>query len=324
MEFTAKLRVIEAIRQKVDVFYKINTNEYRIRCPICGDSQSNPRDAHCYIKCSDDPSEPLLYNCFKCNAHGRVSMKFLRKLHIGEDIIKLMENNRFARVNWAKANSSSIVLGEPNIESPQVRYIESRLGPGFTPEDYARFNIVWDMDNIYPYITETRIKHTMPNNNDSITFISEDRSLLLSRSFLSGGKQSQWRKVRIMPGSNKSFYTIKTTSDICGAEEVVVNIAEGIFDILSAYKNFPTEGGAYIATLGSDYISALDFIISKGFIGKNIVIRIYIDNGIDEKRLERALQRYKWLFNSIYLVRNILEKDIGTNSKQISLKSRRV
>ena len=324
MELTAKLRVVEAIRNNVDIFYKIAPHEFRIRCPICGDSRSNPKDAHCYIKCSDDPREPLLYNCFKCNAHGRVTGKFLRKLHLGEDVVKLMENSKYNRVLWARNNSVNMPLGEVDMNSPQVKYIEKRLGPGFTKEDYEKFNIVWEMDNVYAYITDTKVKHTMPSNMYNISFISEDRTVLLTRTFVSGAKESQWRKIRLMPGDSKAFYTIKTTSDIFGASKVIVNIAEGIFDILSAYKNFPSENAAYIATLGSDYVSAVDFAMSKGFVGKNIVIHIYIDNGIDEVRLTRDLQRYKWIFNSIYLCKNVKEKDIGTHGSNIRLNTKRV
>ena len=65
----------------------ISSIRYRIRCPICGDSQKDFKDSHCYIKCSDDPNEPLLYKCFLCNAKGMVNEDFLKMLQIkGDDI----------------------------------------------------------------------------------------------------------------------------------------------------------------------------------------------------------------------------------------------
>ena len=142
--------------------------------------------------------------------------------------------------------------------------------------------------------------------------------MLLTRTFEEVSNGSQWHKVRIKPGIQ--FYTIKSTFNIFTEEPIYLNIAEGIFDIISVYKNFTnSENSVFIASLGSDYVAALENMIRRGIIGKNVIVNIYIDNGIDEKRLKHSLMKYKWIFNSIHLIRNSKSKDVGTKMDNIFL-----
>ena len=80
----------------------------------------------------------------------------------------------------------------------------------------------------------------------------------------------------------------------------------------------------YIATLGSDYMSAVDYAITKGFVGSNIDLRIYIDQGIDEKLLKKQLRQHKWLFGEIRIFLNRASKDIGVPIDQIQLIETRI
>lgn len=318
-----KQQILDEIKSHVDIFKPVPPVRYRIRCPICGDSQTDPTDAHCYIKCSNDPNEPLLYICFKCNAHGRVNRYFLSKLGIDENVIAKLDNQHYNKIQSVKTSTVEMMTGTPKMDSIQARYIEHRLGKGLTAEDLNRFKIIWDMDLIIPYVSQARIRNTLPNNYDSISFISDDRSMVLCRTF-QNGVESQWRKIKLFDDGTKSFYTIKATIDLFTKEPIIVNIAEGIFDILSVYKNFNEENSVFIATLGSNYLSAVDYMIAKGFIGSNIIIRIYIDNGIDESGLKRQLKDYKWLFQSIWVYRNIKSKDVGVPIEQIKLVSYKI
>lgn len=319
-----KQQILDEIQKHSPVFKKVSSTQVRIRCPICGDSQSNPRDAHCYIKCDfNNPSEPLLFNCFKCNKGGKVTSEFLKKLNIKSDIVGKIDNQRFNKIGSIKHADINVVLGSPIMDSPQVRYIEHRLGSGFTFEDYDKFKIVWNMNSIYQYVTNNRIRNTMPSNNDSVTFLSDDKSTIISRFF--ADKDERWRKLTILPSENKSFYTIKTTLDLFTEDPIVVNIAEGPMDVLSIYKNFNDgDNSVYIATLGSDYISGIEYIIMKGIMGNNVSVKIYIDSDIDERMLKDKLKKYKWLFNSILIYRNIKGKDVGVNIDEIKLIEQKV
>lgn len=318
-----KHKIIDEIEKHVDVFIKSSAIQYRIRCPICGDSQKNPKDAHCYIKCSYDPNEPLLFNCFKCNAGGRVTGSFLRKLGINSDLIGAVDNWRYNKIWSMKKVDIDIITGTPLLTSPQARYIENRLGSGFTESDYDRFRIIWDMNTIYPYITNQRVKNTMPNNMNSVSFLSDDKSVMLTRYFDDYG--DRWRKIKLFPSENRAFYTIKSTLDLFTKDVIEVNIAEGIMDVLSIYRNFNNvENSVFIATLGSDYIGGIDYAISKGLIGYNVIIKIYVDNDIDMKILKMKLKKYKWLFYHIHIYENIKSKDVGVKIDKIKLIESRV
>lgn len=312
-----KQTIIDTIESKVDVFIKVSSVQYRIRCPICGDSQRNMQSAHCYIKSTFDPNEPILYHCFKCNSSGRVNKSFLEKLDIKINGIDEFENKIFNKIS-SHHNNVEIITGTPMLNSKQSDYVKHRLGDGFNIDDYNRFRIVWDMNGIYQSVTDIRTKNTLPSNLDSISFLSDNNSIMLTRYFRN--EDPRWRKIKIFPCDNKSMYTIKSIIDLFINDNIIVNIAEGIFDILSIYKNFTdSNNSVYIATLGSDYISGLDYAISKGLIGSNIIIRIYIDDNIDEKRLKHQLKRYKWLFNKIFIYKNIKAEDVGKHLKDIEL-----
>ena len=206
------------------------------------------------------------------------------------------------------------------MNSPQVRYIESRLGPGLEYEDYQKFKIIWDTKDVLEYITNPRVRNTFPSNDSTISFLSDNQAVVINRTFLEDQTESQWRKITIVNKDTKAFYTIKTQIDLFSLDKTVVNIAEGIFDILSVYKNFnDCDNSAFIATLGSDYISAVNYAIAKGLIGTNVELRLYIDNGIKEKQLKYTLRRFKWMFNSIKIFHNIKSKDVGVPIDQIKL-----
>lgn len=320
-----KQLIMNEIESHSSVFRKVSPIQYRIRCPICGDSQKNLRDAHCYIKCGYDPTEPILFNCFKCNSSGRVTSSFLEKL--GIDTMKLgkvvdkLDKFHYNRIPTLKNSDVNILTGVPVMNSLQVDYIEWRLGKGFTYEDYDRFKIVWDMDSVIQYITSDKVRNSLPTNSTSISFISDDKSMMLSRlCSKSKSDESEWRKISIYPSQNRSFYTIKSTFDLFTHDMITINIAEGVFDVMSIYKNFNGgDNSAYIATLGSDYTSGVDYAIAKGLIGTNVNVNIYIDSDIDVKYVKSQLKRYRWIFNKISIFKNILYKDIGVPIDRIKL-----
>ena len=327
-----KLEILNEIEKKSPVFKKVSSIRYRIRCPFCGDSGKDATDAHCYIKCTPDPSEPLLYICFLCNRSGVVSKEFLKNIGVRSDIIyEFISQNKLIRhntINIYKSKNIDInsLTGTPVYGSSQIKYIEDRLGTGFTLEDYDKFKIVWNMDLIYPHVSDIRVRNTLPSNRDSISFLSDDKSTLLTRNF--DDNDGRWRKSSIFNIETKSFYTIKTVFDLFTTDEIYVNIAEGIFDILSAYKNFNDgPNSAFIAILGSDYESGIDYAIAKGILGYNVIIKIYIDNDIDDSDNSvfiKGLKKYKPFFKKIIVYKNIKKKDIGYKIENIKLVEKKI
>ena len=317
MNNNIKQSILNEIQNKCEVFHKVSYDQYRIRCPLCGDSQKNLSTAHLYLKCSLDPTEPILYNCFKCNSKGRLDKRLLDKLNISIDGVSDIDNQIYNKISVKKMNID-ILTGTPNPASEQVNYITNRLGKGLSLEDYDKFKIVWNIESLNPHITDVRVKNTLPSNRDSISFLSEDKSALLTRLFVD--EYPRWRKRKIFPSSDKSLYTIKAQLDLFSEDPIIINIAEGIIDIISIYKNFNTgPNSIYIATLGSDYEDGIVFAIKNGFIGSNIIVKIYIDNDIDEKILKYRLRKYKWLTDRIYIYKNIKFEDFGTTPENIKL-----
>lgn len=313
-----KERTLEEIRKNVDVFHKVSSIRYKIRCPFCGDSQSDPKDSHMYLKCDHDPTTPIVYYCFKgnCGARGAVGKDFLDRLGIKVDGIEEFTNQKFNKISYIKKANIDIITGTPIMNSPQIRYIEHRLGKGFTYEDYDKFKIIWDMNSLIPFITDIRVKNTLPSNFNSVSFLSDDKSVVLTRFFTD--EEPRWKKSKLFSLDTKSFYTIKALLDLFTAEQIVINIAEGIFDIISVYKNFNDGGNSvHIASLGADYESAILYAIANGFIGSNVIIKIYIDSNIDEKILKGKIKKYNWVFGKMYIIKNIKSEDFGTTIDNI-------
>lgn len=325
MDNYAKQQIMDEIRSKVDVCIPVPPIRWRIRCPFCGDTDKDPRHAHCYIKCSDDPNEPLLYNCFlaNCGAKGKVDKYFLSKLGIKSKFEDQLADDKYNRIKSFKKADIEIMTGKPEMDSVQIKYIEKRLGKGFTEDDYDRFKIVWDISTLVQFISNERVRNTLPSNRDSISFLSEDKSMLLNRSFYDDGER--WRKIKMFNLNTNSIYLIKTTLDLFTKDEIEVNIAEGVFDVLSIYRNFNNcQNSVFIAVLGPEYDVGVNFAIQKGIIGENVTVKIYIDDEIDKNILKKKLRRFKWLFGRILIYENILYKDVGTTTDKIKLLETRV
>lgn len=315
-----KDNIIHALENNLDVFYRVSDVRYRIRCPFCGDSQNDYRKAHMYLLCDHNPNTPILYYCFKgnCGARGKVDKDFLDRLHIKVDGIDEFSNKVYNKISNIQKVKIDIVTGKPIPGSKQIRYIEDRLGKGLTIEDYDRFKIVWDINGLIPYISNQRVINTLPSNQKSISFLSEDKSCLLTRMF-EETEFDRWKKTKLYPNENRIFYTIKSEIDLFSDDEIVVNVAEGVFDIIGVYKHFPSKNSIYIACLASDYECGLQFAIHKGFIGKNIRVNIYMDDNIDETLLKKRLKRFRWIIGSIYLYRNMKAKDFGCKFENIEM-----
>lgn len=320
MDSELKFKIMSEIENNVPVFKKVSNIRWKIRCPFCGDSQKDYKDAHLYLKCDyDNPNEPILYNCFlaNCQVHGKVTKQFMNKLGIRSKVADELVNQRYSKLYAFKEAAIDIITGTPIINSPQITYIESRLGSGFTLEDYDRFKIIWDIGTVYQYISDEKTLNTLPSNIDSISMLSDDKSTLLSRGFL---ENDNWRKVKIVSSNTRLFYTIKTVFNLFTDEVITVNIAEGIFDVLSIYKNFNDgPNSVFIATLGPDYAAAVNYAIVKGLVGTNVVLKIYADGNVSEKKLKFQLKKYKYFFKEIIILKNIKYKDVGVTMDKIEL-----
>jgi len=323
MKIKDKELIMDQIRQVVPFVRRRTKIQYSIRCPFCGDSKKDPNDSHCYIKFSQDESEPLLWKCFLCNLKGKVNQEFLDAVGVKKDLSEILQNDKANKIKSLVKNPIDIVTGEINMNSLQVKYIEHRLGPGLTFEDYNKFRIVADIGSLMQYISSNHTKNMLPSNLDSISFLTDDKAVLLTRLFEEDG-EIRWKKTTLMYTNSQSFYAIQATLNLFTQDDITVNIAEGIIDVISAYKNFNAPNSVFFGALGSDYIEAINYIIMKGFVGTNVIVKIYIDDDQNEKSLINTLKKFKWMFKSIYVYRNLLAKDIGVKIEKIKLEERKV
>lgn len=266
-----------------------------------------------------------MYHCFLCNCGDRVNANFLNKLSGGAislDVVNMVSHAKYNHIGNLKKVDVDFIVGTPNMNSPHIRYIEDRVGTGFTIDDYDKFKIIWDWDNICRSISDKRLLNKLPINNHSISFLSDDKTTILTRQY--EDINGRWSKITIFPSENRSMYTIKATLDLFTKDRITINIAEGVLDVISIYKNFSSDNAVYLAVLGSEYISGIEYMIAKGIIGSNVDVKIYIDNGIDGNDLKRRLKKYKWIFGSITILENIKDKDVGTTIDRIRLVERRI
>lgn len=321
-----KMKVLLEIERHGERFHKVpgRRDEYVIRCPFCGDSD-NPTHAHCYIHCSDDPHEPLKWHCFKCPGTpngGIVGPRFLKALGINPAVLK---NTKFdVPKNRIEGIREEIYVPKTdvNLHSFQVEYIERRLGK-FEDSDYEKFKILWDTDVLIPFAKTRSERNTIPSNMNSISFLTQDNRMVLTRGF---GEDCEWKKRLLDRNSSGShWYTIESEIDLFTDGPIYVSIGEGIFDVLSAYRNFREEGfNLFLAALGSDYVGAVEHVIAMGIVGSNVIVRIYMDTDRDEWSLRESIRRYKPVFGKIVIRTNAKYKDIGVTADRIRIVERKV
>lgn len=303
-----KFKILNEIEKHCSVFYK-SGNEFRTRCPFCGDSQKNLKSAHFYIKCSSDLTEPIMYHCFKCNRGGILNNELISAFGInGVEITKEVNNKIF----YFKNNKMKI---DNELLPSSVNYIKYRVGEGLTTEDLLNFRLI-SLNKLKEVVKSKRVTNTLPNDSEVISFINEDNSLVLMRSLFDN--YYRWRKIQLFD-NGVSVYTIKTQLDLFTKANITINIAEGIFDVISIYKNFKTKNSVFIAVLSSDYFKGVEYCINKGIIGSNIDLNFYLDQDVSEIKLKKELKQIKWVFGDIKLYKNAVDKDFGVCYEKIKL-----
>lgn len=311
--------------------------ELVIRCPFCGHT-SSPGKRHMYIGLSKD--NPIMYNCFKCEAGGIVNKKLLTKLNI--DPVLMDEIGSFNKSKMkSKSNSySSNSYGDINIDYTsfdinqniiydKVSYINNRLGTNLSIDEMMYNKIIFDFSFFKRHImgklraTESDFQRIQ---KDYVGFLSVNNTSLTLRCIRNNyDKRYRYLVVKLydIEDYNKA-YSIPVNIPIT-TDRVLVNISEGQFDILSIYHNMMNKAnGLYIAAAGNKYISVLDLIISKGIM--NMDLHLYFDNdeagNIAQRQMEYFIKNNRIFFSSsqvfFHMNRFPGEKDFGVNKDKIN------
>lgn len=306
------------------------------RCHICGDSRDGS-SRHMYIGVSKQGM--LVYNCFKCNAHGIIDGYFFRSLGCYDvNLITICNQNNTNNAKYLEMgykrkivkHTSPILTYRDSLETQKkVAYLSKRLGYNFTLEDLARFKIVL---NLYDFINSNTVGTLTRNKNicDQIDqfflgFLSVDNSYINMRRLVPEGKLIKNVDVRYVnyniygfEDNSSRYYVLPTTID--PNRTVTINIAEGAFDILGVYLNTDSiKDNAIFASIGGkSYMSIMQyFVITYGFM--NFKLHIYVDNDVDNFEIQKVADLVRPFGAEIFMHRNLSpgQKDFGVNKENI-------
>ena len=322
---------------------KVDDTQYRTRCPLCGDSK-NLNTGHLYIKVNPDDNLPIVFICFKCGENGILNDKHLELLDIGDDEFKssLSSLNKTCdKIDKKHINETTQLLHfdyfiPPQSFSNKIAYVENRLGIHFTNDELSDIKII---TSLREFLIANNIKSITCHNDiafmlerDYVGFLSYGNSHILFRD-ITGKNKIPWIKYPITQESKKTkiFYSISSEIDLYTNDDININIAEGVMDILSVKYNLinNSQNNINIAVGGRYYDKMLLLLIDMGFVGSNIIINIYADNDemFNKKNktpttisyFKDLLSKYKYLYKRINIYYNRIGKDVGVPKEQILL-----
>jgi len=338
-----KSEILSALYERSDWIKQVNDVEYRTRCPYCGDSVKE-NTGHFYIRISMNDNAPILYNCFKCNVSGVLREEQLSKLGIENPNLKnalhqlnktsdkIMGNdiNAQCKTRYFDFKVPELKLG------PKTRYIEKRLGREFSIDELNDMKVITSLKDFLALNNiKTSLMHPMIVSNIEkkyVGFLTYGNSHILFRN-VTETEDFRWIKYPILKESseNRVLYTIASQIDIFTKDTITINIAEGVFDVVSAKYNLNMgdENTLYVAISGKYYERVLLFLLDLGIVGDNVEINIFADNdyAFNKKAkkpttvryFQKALEKYKYIYGKINIFYNQLDKDIGVPIDKISL-----
>lgn len=348
-----KLKLIENIRNATSYYRQVTDEEHLTRCPFCGDS-INPNKGHMYMHIILDDMSPIQYHCARCGEGGYLTPSVLRRFGIDSpDLKQLLEQlnhhtgRKDRRMVMDKAYVKFDYVLPDRIKYPmKLKYIEDRLGISVTEDVINDCKIVTSIADLLKAneidsLTADRSIVKM-YERDYIGFLSYGNSYLLLRDVSGTHKEFSWIKYPITNASrgSKIFYSMASAIDIETTDPITINIAEGVFDIISIGYNLNQNklNTINIANTGKEYSSLISFLVSQGIVGSNVTLNIYSDNDKvfnkkeDKKRRVKTeledykgdLYPYKFLMNGVYIKYNQIFKDYGTTKDNIFIESTRL
>ena len=307
------------------------------RCHLCGDSR-DPSDAHMYIGLR--PDGKIAYNCFKCNSGGIVTRQFLKDLACyDENLIMMCETQNKSSGDSKGAYSGKVgsinfrklllPISTNEFAMKKLDYISRRLGVQFNAQDAARFKIILNLKDFLDIngITKYTRHPDMVDALDKffIGFLSMDNRYVMMRRLVPEGKLPKFIDFRYVnydiSGSNTQgikYYAVPNIVDITRPMEI--HMAEGAFDILSAYLFVAPMGvnAAFIAIGGKAYENAVKFLLTQyGFMG--FILHLYADADVDDRMFVKIKNMLAPFNIPVYIHRNRMpgEKDFGVSMDKI-------
>ncbi len=338
---------IQALFDRVGIYTRrVNNTEVRTRCPFCGDSSKNPNTGHFYMHINPEDNYPIQYHCFLCESGGVLQPSALNLLDIDDPSLKSgistlcktsTKLDKKGIINEVQMKSFDYVLPDIKI-GKKTRYIEERLGLSrLSDEEFKKMKVITSLrdfciiNNIKKLTCSNQVAFKLEEKY--VGFLTYGNSHILFRD-ITNTEELRWVKYPITQEStaNRIFYSMTSEIDIFTQDEITINLAEGVLDILSANYNLGYNGPNILnlCVSGKYYDSLILFLVSMGFVGSNITVNIFADNdGMFNKKnknntttieyYQKILKNYKHLFGKINVWYNLKSKDIGVPRDKIKL-----
>lgn len=345
-----KLSLIEYLRTSCERFKGPDSrHNYIVRCPYCGDS-STANHGHFNIRIDPSDNSVMVYNCFRCPAGGVVTPDVLERLGISDSniLMSVSAMNRNAPIRDVSRYIAQDSLLQFDYKQPdilrypdKIEYINKRLGRTFDEKECQDIKVITSLKDFLDTnsIKEITVQPSVAEYLERVYvgFLSFGNSYILFRDTSERSKY-KWVKYPVLEKARDTlcFYSINSEINPFTCDEITINMAEGVMDILGAAYHFGENAKNHIniAVGGKFYEKILRQLVAMGFIGNNIKVQIYSDNDAEfntKSVSDTALEVYrkifkdrKQLFGSMNVWINSIGKDFGVPKEEISPKKYKI
>lgn len=323
----------------------VNKSETIVRCPYCGDSLNNAKDAHFYI----NNYAPFKFYCQKCNVTGLFSDSVL--IHMGlfnaELSSKLSKCIVDYKINLNKRYGSTfesyfsdkknldILPNQYNAkEIRKIDYINGRLGIDISSNnDIEKYKIILNLtdflnNNGVPYKnnkTPEELRKIDVIDDHYVGFLLTDKNMIVFRN-INSGEEERYCNFKVYNETyniSKKFYVISNDIDL-SSNVFNLYLTEGIFDIIGVYNHIYNQqmksNDIFIGCKGKSYNFVINSLKDIGILNCNI--NIYSDSDVNVKWFQDKLMRFNTIarLNGINLYYNNVSKDFGVPKNNIEVR----
>jgi len=317
--------------------------EVMIPCPFCKQEGNPDHDHHMYISLGYD-GRPPQYNCFRNSLHhGLLTYPVLERMtdypqlidsNLIDDMMESSRQNTFKNLfklnEYGKYNINAYNPDYSELIEVKRKYICNRLGIDLSIEELVSKKVIFSIKDFLRmnYLQPTRSEMIIESlEKYFVGFLNNTNSNIIMRNMVCDKLQLHEslnkryvNYVTVRNGENISgYYIIPTNCDLL--KHITINIAEGVFDILSVYYNIKNkdENNQIYCSMGNNlYLKCIRYFLETfGLI--DIEIHIYIDNDIKKNVVDGIGQYITPLQIPIYIHNNIYpgEKDFGVPREKI-------
>jgi len=293
----------------------------KIRCPICGDSETNPNAMHHYVKLGNANDFPLAFKCYKpgCKS-GILTSKELNKYYGIKDpiILKSIDyyNNEVGVINTDKDFNDITVQLEYNkipesnliIDKYVSQYFMNRTGIKLTYSFIKKYRLVTDVKQFMESLSSedrniatVKLLYVMVNkfHKNYIGFFNERFDMVQFRNINpNDDKDKRFIKVSLTQlksdtqHSSFVYHEYELNTDMFEVyKRHNIYMSEGTFDIINIKEHIKhNTPGSYYNTGGiNGMLKIINTLVKYDY---NINLIIYSDSDID-------YQFYKKIYNII-------------------------